>query len=46
MCEVNQDALELVLGLVVIVLGGALASVGFEIAWDALRAYWRRRNGR
>ncbi|MDQ7276882.1 hypothetical protein [Stenotrophomonas sp. Sm3147] len=46
MCEVNQDALTVVVGIVVVVVAGALVSLGLEWAWDALRNYWGRRNGR
>ncbi|HEL3808748.1 TPA: hypothetical protein UMT89_000054 [Stenotrophomonas maltophilia] len=46
MCEVNQDALTVAIGFVVVVCAGALVSLGLEFAWDALRTYWGRRNGR
>ncbi|HFF6215714.1 TPA: hypothetical protein ACGCHS_001245 [Stenotrophomonas maltophilia] len=46
MCEVNQDALTVVVGLVVVVFAGAVVSLALECAWDALRTYWGRRNGR
>ncbi|HID7999329.1 TPA: hypothetical protein ACXIFB_001236 [Stenotrophomonas maltophilia] len=46
MCEVNQDALAVVVGFVVFISAGALVSLGLEWAWVALRSYWGRRNGR
>ncbi|MGV4799943.1 hypothetical protein ACSMEB_12665 [Stenotrophomonas maltophilia] len=46
MCEVNQDALTVVVGFVVVVGAGALLSLALEWAWGALRAYWGRRDGR
>ncbi|WP_423172540.1 hypothetical protein [Stenotrophomonas maltophilia] len=46
MCEVNQDALTVVVGFVVVVCAGAVVSLALEWARDALRTYWGRRNGR
>lgn len=46
MCEVNQDALAVVAGFVVVCCAGALVSLGLEWAWDVLRSHWGRRNGR
>lgn len=46
MCEVDENALAVVLGLVVISISGGFVCVGLEFAWKALRAYWERRNGR
>ena len=40
MCEVNQDALTVVVGIVVVVVAGALVGLGLEWAWGALRSYW------
>ncbi|WP_164146424.1 hypothetical protein [Stenotrophomonas maltophilia] len=46
MCDVNQDALTLVVGFVVVCCAGALVSLGLEWAWGVLRSHWGRRNGR
>ncbi|MCU1188611.1 hypothetical protein JAK42_15560 [Stenotrophomonas maltophilia] len=46
MCEVNQDALTVVVGFVVVICAGALVSLGLEWAWSVLRSHWGRRNGR
>lgn len=46
MCEVDGNAIEMVLGLLVISVGGGFVCVGLELAWNAFRAYWSRRNGR
>lgn len=46
MCDVNQGSLTVVVGFVVACGAGALASLGLEWAWDALRIHWGRRDGR